>query len=107
MKQNEILRNLRNERDLSLDKLSYLTGISKTMLFNLEAGNRTGTVDTLKTLAKFYNVSLDYITGYDERVRIINDFLIDLSKDFDLADPIIQKKILKAIEEKINSTENN
>ena len=107
MKQNEILRNLRNERNLSLDKLSYLTGISKTMLFNLETGSRTGTVDTLKTLAKFYNVSLDYITGYDERVRIINDFLIDLSKDFDLNDPVIQKKILKAIEEKINSTENN
>ena len=107
MKQNEILRNLRNESGLSLDKLSYLTGISKTMLFNLEAGSRTGTIDTLKTLAKFYNVSLDYITGYDERIRIIDDFLIDLSKDFDLNDPIIQKKILKAIEEKINSTENN
>ncbi|WP_338630451.1 helix-turn-helix transcriptional regulator [Clostridium baratii] len=105
MEQHEILKDLRSEHGLSLDQLSSLTGISKTMLFNLEKGTRTGTVDTLKTLADFYKVSLDYITGYDERMRIISNFLMELSQKFDLDDPLIQKKILKAISDKVDNVE--
>lgn len=106
MEQHKVLYKLRAEKKLSLQKLSDLTGISKSMLGHLETGQRTGTIEVLTKLADFYNVSLDYITGYDETREMVNKFLKDLSKKFDLNDPKVQFKILKALDEVIEEEDN-
>lgn len=99
MEQKDILYNLRKEAGLTLEQLSSKTNLSRNMLWHLEKGSRTGTLDTLKILAEFYAVSLDYITGYDETRELVNKFLADLSKKYDLNDPKVQYKILKAVDE--------
>ncbi|EPY2275178.1 helix-turn-helix domain-containing protein [Clostridium sporogenes] len=78
MEQNEILLKLRKNKGLTLEELASKTGISKNMLWHLEKGDRTGTVETLKKLSEFYQVSLDYITNNSERVRLVDDFIQEL-----------------------------
>lgn len=78
MEQNEILSKLRKNKGLTLEELSSKTGISKNMLWHLEKGDRTGTVETLKKLSEFYQVSLDYITNNSQRVKLVDDFLQEL-----------------------------
>ncbi|HID0817715.1 transcriptional regulator [Clostridium botulinum] len=78
MEQNEILSKLRKNKELTLEELASKTGISKNMLWHLEKGDRTGTVETLKKLSEFYQVSLDYITNNSERVKLVDDFIQEL-----------------------------
>ncbi|EJO5346415.1 helix-turn-helix transcriptional regulator [Clostridium botulinum] len=78
MEQNKILLKLRKNKGLTLEELASKTGISKNMLWHLEKGDRTGTVETLKKLSEFYQVSLDYITNNSERVRLVDDFIKEL-----------------------------
>lgn len=78
MEQNEILLKLRKNKGLTLEELASKTEISKNMLWHLEKGDRTGTVETLKKLSEFYQVSLDYITNNSERVKLVDDFIQEL-----------------------------
>lgn len=108
MKQNEIILNLRKEKGLTLDRLSELTGISRNMLWHLEKGDRTGTIETLKTLSAFYNVSLDYITGNKKRNAVIDDFIEDLIRKGKLDNNSeipenVKEKVLSMIKEKISN----
>ncbi|WP_125153141.1 helix-turn-helix domain-containing protein [Clostridium rectalis] len=81
MEQHEILLKLRTDSNLTLDELAKKTGISKNMLWHLEKGNRTGTIDTLKKLSQFYGVSLDYITNNSNRMFLVDDFIKKLVDD--------------------------
>ncbi|MCH4237515.1 MAG: helix-turn-helix domain-containing protein [Clostridium tyrobutyricum] len=108
MNQPEILYELRKKNALTLDKLAEETGISKNMLWHLEKGDRTGTVETLKKLSNFYNVSLDYITGNIERSALIDDFIKGLVKDGILTNPDnippdVEKQILNLIKLKLKN----
>ena len=60
------LRALRARRDLTLDELSELTGISKSTLSRLESGSRRPTLELLLPLAKVYEVTLDELVGAPE-----------------------------------------
>lgn len=106
MKQNEVILSLRKEKGLTLEQLSELTNISRNMLWHLEKGDRTGTLETLKKLADFYNVSLDYITGNSERNNIIDSFIYGLiekgilKNSNDISDDI-KEKVLEMIKEKL------
>lgn len=106
MEQHEILFNLRKKHDFTLEDLSKKTGISRNMLWHLEKGTRTGTIDTLQKLSDFYNVSLDYITNNSERAALIDDFIQSLVdegylKDSENIPPEIEEKILDLIKIKI------
>ncbi len=106
MEQCEILLKLRNDAKLSLDELSKKTGISKNMLWHLEKGDRTGTIDTLKKLSDFYGVSLDYITNNVKRAALIDEFIKSLVSDKIITDadnipPETEKQILDLIKIKI------
>lgn len=104
MKQNEIISNLRKEKGLTLEELSSLTNISRNMLWHLEKGSRTGTIETIKKLADFYNVSLDYITCrpinsmVDDMIRVlVNEKII-------IPDEPIDKKTQELIIEMIETS---
>ena len=59
------LRDLREDSDLTQDQLVKLLGIHKTTYTNYEQGKREIPFALIITLAKFYNVSINYIAGLD------------------------------------------
>ncbi|MEY8001976.1 helix-turn-helix domain-containing protein [Clostridium sp. Mt-5] len=54
------LNNIRKQKNLSLDKVALLTGVSKAMLAQIERGNSSPTVTTLWKIATGLNVSFSY-----------------------------------------------
>ncbi|MFW6266193.1 MAG: helix-turn-helix domain-containing protein [Halanaerobiales bacterium] len=61
----EKLRNLRNEKNLSLSELEKLTGVSKSMLGQVERGISSPTVKTLWKIARGLNVSFSTFVEED------------------------------------------
>lgn len=57
------LRELRQEKRLTLRELSEQVNISYSNIAMIERGERNYTSDTLKTFASFFNVSTDYLLG--------------------------------------------
>ena len=57
------LRNLREDNDLYQKDIANLLGISQQYYSEYENGKRPIPVIYLIKLAKFYNVSLDYLVG--------------------------------------------
>lgn len=56
------LKKLRNEKGLTQDELSKLLNINRATYAHYETGRREPDLETLKMLAKFFNVSLDELT---------------------------------------------
>lgn len=57
------LRDLREDSDLSIRKLAELLHMQRTTYHNYETGKREVPFELAIILAKFYDVSLDYIAG--------------------------------------------
>ena len=57
------LRDLREDKDLTQDELVQILGMHKTTYTNYEQGKREIPFDLASRLARFYNVTLDYIAG--------------------------------------------
>ncbi|MGR0119763.1 helix-turn-helix domain-containing protein [Bacillus halotolerans] len=55
------LSKMRKEKGYSLDQISQLTGVSKSMLAQIEKGQKTPTVTTLWKIANGLNVSLSLL----------------------------------------------
>lgn len=63
MEYTEILKSLREDNDLTQQDIANYLNCSQTAYSKWEKGQRDITIDKLIKLAKFYNVSLDYIAG--------------------------------------------
>ena len=57
------LRDLREDMDLTQDELVKILKMHKTTYTNYEQGLREIPFELVIRLAKFYNVSIDYIAG--------------------------------------------
>ena len=57
------LRDLREDKDLSIRELADLLHMHRTIYYNYETGKRELPFELAITLSKFYDVSLDYIGG--------------------------------------------
>lgn len=57
------LRDLREDRDLTQEQLVKILHMHKTTYTNYEQGKREIPFALVIRLAKFYNVSIDYIAG--------------------------------------------
>lgn len=57
------LRDLREDKDLTQEELVRILGMHKTTYTNYEQGKREIPFALAIRLAKFYDVSLDYIAG--------------------------------------------
>ena len=53
----------RKKRNLSIEEVARLTGMSKAMLYAYESGNRKLTASSLLTLSDLYEVSIDDMLG--------------------------------------------
>lgn len=63
MKYNERIREIREDRSLTQQKIADLLCIGQRTYSDYESGKTRIPIDNLLILAKFYDVSLDYITG--------------------------------------------
>ena len=63
MKYYERLRDLREDNDLSQSQIAELLETSTSKISDYENGNTMMRIDKYIKLARFYNVSLDYLTG--------------------------------------------
>ncbi len=68
------LRTLRKKRKLSQKQLSELINISQSMISNIESGRSRLDVETASMFARFYDVSINQITG-DKEINLfeLND----------------------------------
>jgi len=72
----ENLKKLREEKRLSLDKVSQMTGVSKSMLGQIERGESNPTIATMWKIANGLKVSFTYFLN-----QIENDVLIITEKE--------------------------
>jgi len=63
------LRDLREDRDLTQKQIADILGISQTGYSKYEVGHRDIPTQVLRSLAKFYNVSDDYLLGLIDEPR--------------------------------------
>lgn len=63
MKYYERLKDLREDRELTQKDIAEIIGSSQRQISKYETGKQMMGIDKYIKLAKFYNVSLDYITG--------------------------------------------
>ena len=63
MKYNERIREIREDKSLTQQKIAELLNIGQRTYADYESGKTRIPVDSLLILAKYYNVSMDYITG--------------------------------------------
>ena len=62
----ERLKELRLEEQLTQITLAEKTGLSQSSIAKWESGKRTPTLECQIILAKFFNVSLDYLAGLSD-----------------------------------------
>ena len=65
---NEILKQLRQQKDVTQKEVARCLGISESAYSNYEQGIREPSIDILKRLCLYYEVPSDYLIG------IVNDF---------------------------------
>ncbi len=69
MKWNEIIRNLREDNDLTQTQVAKILGVSQRVYSNYERGEVEISLDSLMKLADYYNVSMDYIFGRTKKKK--------------------------------------
>ena len=69
MEMHEILRGLREDKDLTQQNLADLLKIGRTMYRRYETGETEIPIRHLKTLCIFYGVSSDYLLGLPKGLR--------------------------------------
>ena len=60
---NERLKELRISKNLSQEQLAKETGISSTAICYYETGQRVPNAQVIITIAKYFNVTSDYLLG--------------------------------------------
>ena len=64
------LKKHRKSRNLTQEKLGKMINRSKSVISNYENNLKTPSIDTFQSLAKIYNVSIDYLVGLDKQQKI-------------------------------------
>lgn len=67
------LRELRKAKGLTTTELGKIIGCSNPTITNYELGNRKPDPDTLKKLADYFEVSVDYLLGRKEKSPVLKD----------------------------------
>ena len=73
------LKELREQQRLNQEGLALKINVSQSTISAYEIGERTPDLETLITIAKFFNISLDYLVGLSNVKQMIQSS--DLSED--------------------------
>lgn len=68
------IRDLREDNDLSQEKIAEILGITRQQYQLYESGKREMPMHLFVILAKHYNVSLDYLAGLKLRNKQNDDY---------------------------------
>lgn len=63
----ERLKELRHERDVTQAKLGQYLEVGYTAIANYESGRNEPSIDTLVKIAKYFDVTADYLIGLEEK----------------------------------------
>lgn len=69
METSEILKGLREDKDLTQQNIADILKIGRTMYRRYETGQTEIPIRHLKTLCMFYGVSSDYLLGLPDGLR--------------------------------------
>ena len=61
------LKELRQEKNISQMDIAKLLNLSKMAVSHWEKGDSEPSIDDLKILAHFFDVSIDYLVGYSDK----------------------------------------
>ncbi len=63
------LRDIREDRDLTQTQIAHILGIKQSDYSKYELGKHMMGIDKYLILAKYYNISLDYLTGAIDEIK--------------------------------------
>ena len=69
MNYKEILKNLREDRDINQSEIAKILGVKQSAISKYEKGIREYKIDDIIKLCKFYNVSPEYILGFTKKIK--------------------------------------
>ena len=95
------LRQLRNEKKLSLRELSKKINLSYSALGKYERGEREPDFHTLEKIADFFNVSLDYLLGRSVSKETV--FLNKVQEKYGEADRVKVERLLDELKTVLSS----
>lgn len=78
----EKLKAIRKSKNLSVYKLSKISGISETHIRDLERGDRNPSLDTISRLANTFGLSLPDLLSENEEILYLTDNEKELVKYF-------------------------
>ena len=73
MKFNEILKELREDRDINKISLSKAIKVSRQLITAFENGSSLPNIETLREIADYFGVSADYLLGREEYITLQKD----------------------------------
>jgi len=85
------LRNLRNEKNMSMKALGDSIGVAESTISLYETGKREPDFSTIINIAKYFDVSIDYLMGLNEQKKA--------SPSEDELAPLLQEPLMKEIYE--------
>ena len=103
---NTIIRDLREDRDIKQDTLAKYLGVSQQTYSNYENGHREIPISVVTALAKYYQVSTDYLLrsnssycgSLDMNLPYIDDITMhDIVYDIQSLDDESRKNLVKYI----------
>lgn len=74
------LKELRLQRHLSQEAMGKIIGRSKPVISSYENNLKLPTLDVLMSIAALYNVSLDYLVGFEKKEMVSVDGLTESQK---------------------------
>ena len=81
------IKQLRNERNLSLEKLAFSLNVAKSILWKYEKDQAVPSAEIIKRIASFFDVSTDYLIFDDgEKENLTKIVDKDLLKKFEQVD---------------------
>ncbi|RKN85666.1 helix-turn-helix domain-containing protein [Paenibacillus ginsengarvi] len=90
---------LREKRGLTQEELSIKLGISRASLSHYETNRRQPDYETLRNIANFFDISLDYLLGRTNNPQTVLDRDIrDFVDSLELSDEKILEKFMLTID---------
>ena len=78
MNMNNRLMDIREENDLTQDKVGELNNVTRTVISKWENGKEIIPMEHLNTYSNYFNVSFDYLMGLSRKKKYDNVINIDL-----------------------------
>ena len=80
------LKDIREDNELKQEEIAKVLGIQQTHYSRYERGKCMMGIDKYIKLAKFYNVSLDYLAGIIDSPRTLNGIPFQVNKKIKMHD---------------------